>query len=194
MECIIRSEEAFSIEGRGHVVPAHTIEGWPFVEMALASDSKVKIAEVDYILVKAPEEKLGLILTNQAGETISLPAGEHRFQCDDTSENVKALRIRLEQALRYTESVLSNEELKNLMCAYETSPALAARIAELREEIDTAGAVSELIGIFRPTGHWDDLEAPSLPANETFELLCMFRDLYQTGEQSVPPKSGRAGG
>ena len=184
MECTYKSEEAFRIEGRGYVLPGMIKRGWPLVGMALDSDPLIKVREVEYILTDAPREKLGVIVDKTGGDTIALPPGEHVFRCSDSPENVGVVRSLLDRALRYAESVLRDKHLKNLMCSYETSPALADAVSSLRGRIAEDDVMRELFGIFGPTGHWDDLGAPSLPANEVCELLCMLRDAQKsTGEQ-----------
>lgn len=180
MECKYESEGAFRIEGRGYVLPGKIKSGWPLVGMTLDVDPQIKVKEVEYILTGAPREKLGLVVDKAGGDSVALPPGEHMFRCSNSPENVEAVRSLLDRALGYAESILRDKFFENLMCSYETSPALADAVADLRERTDEADAIAELFGIFAPTGDWDDLGAPSLPANEVCELLCMLRDAQKT--------------
>ncbi len=181
MECIYRSEEAFLIDGRGYVLPGMPERGWPMVGMTLDSNDRVTIEHLEYLLVKAPKEKLGIVLEDIDGEHVMLSPGRHRFCCPASPANLQAVRVRLDQALRYSEAVLRDNDLENLMGEYETSPALADRVDKLRANLGGEDCISELFGIFGPTGQWDDLGAPSLPANEVCELLTMIRKVDQTG-------------
>lgn len=184
MECTYTSEDAFQIEGRGYIVPGMPMHGWPVVGMTLDSNVRIHVEHVEYILMKPPSEKLGIVLRDADGETASVPPGDHRFSCPDSPENVAAVQALLERSLHYAERVLRDNELKNFMCSYETSPALADRVASLRSCLNDQ-AIFELGGIFGPTGEWDDLGAPSLPAKEVYELLCMYRAINKTTREQV---------